>query len=307
MRVCKGVLLAVALALGFGLVTDAQITVPTTFTAGTTISPDEVNTNFSTLGNTSLNRTGGTITGTVTVSGGVTIDGVDISTLGPSGTPTFAGVTVTGSGASAIDVTGGINAGSGNVGIVDTTGKIPALSATYFASLSGANVTSLPAAQLTGSVPVANIDSLTTVDFLTQGVAQWTNDANYADKDLANTFIAGQTFSSTVALNGPTTATAEVDLQHVVKYSTVATHTTVGVNETASVGNVSVLRVTTTGASQSLQTINTGVQGRRIYLVVAGTNGLLLVTGGNIATSSPTLSVGVMVVLIYDNGTWHYN
>jgi len=38
----------------------------------------------------------------------------------------------------------GITAGSGAVGIIDSTGKIPAISTTYFASVSGANLTSIP-------------------------------------------------------------------------------------------------------------------------------------------------------------------
>ncbi|MDP2866523.1 MAG: hypothetical protein Q8O90_09785, partial [Elusimicrobiota bacterium] len=58
-----------------------------------------------------------------------------------------------GTAANALDVAGGINAGSGNVGIVDATGKIPALSATYLADVSGANLTSLSAANLSGAIP----------------------------------------------------------------------------------------------------------------------------------------------------------
>jgi len=67
-----------------GVVLQAQIAVPFSFTAGTVISPDQMNTNFTALGNAALNRSGGTITGNVSVSSGVTIDGVDISTLCPT-------------------------------------------------------------------------------------------------------------------------------------------------------------------------------------------------------------------------------
>jgi len=59
----------------------------------------------------------------------------------------------------AVDFAGGAQFGSGNVNLVDGTGKIPALSSTYFASLSGANLTALPAAQLTGTVPTATLGS----------------------------------------------------------------------------------------------------------------------------------------------------
>lgn len=53
----------------------------------------------------------------------------------------FTTITASNTGATAIDVAGGITAGTGNVGIVDATGKIPAISSTYFASLSGTNLT----------------------------------------------------------------------------------------------------------------------------------------------------------------------
>ncbi|MBI5743726.1 MAG: hypothetical protein HY952_04185, partial [Elusimicrobia bacterium] len=76
-------------------------------------------------------------------------------------------VSMTSTAADALKVSGGITAGSGNVDIVDTTGKIPALSATYIATLSGASLTSLTAANISAgtlgasvvasSVPAANI------------------------------------------------------------------------------------------------------------------------------------------------------
>lgn len=57
-----GILLAVA-------VIEAQVTVPFTFSPNTTILSSQVNSNFSTLGNASLNRTGGTMTGLLTTQG----------------------------------------------------------------------------------------------------------------------------------------------------------------------------------------------------------------------------------------------
>lgn len=59
----------------------------------------------------------------------------------------------------AVTFSGGLTAGSGAVGIIDSTGKIPALSATYLASLSAAALTNIPAAQLSGTVPTANLGS----------------------------------------------------------------------------------------------------------------------------------------------------
>jgi hypothetical protein len=73
------IVLAVAAVLA-GVVLHGQITVPfPTFTAGTTIDPDQMNSNFSTVSSQALNRTGGTVTGNIAVNTNVTIDGADIS------------------------------------------------------------------------------------------------------------------------------------------------------------------------------------------------------------------------------------
>ncbi len=142
-------ILAMVMVLALAMPAAAQITTGS-FTSSVTVSG--LNTAIATLGAQALNRSGGTITGNITVSSGVTVDGVDISAvLGGSGTPTFSTLTLSSSSASALDVTGGINAGSGNVGIVDTTGKIPAISSTYFSSLSGANLTGIPVSALSGT------------------------------------------------------------------------------------------------------------------------------------------------------------
>lgn len=139
-KVWKKVTMGVALILAGLIAGEAQISVPHSLSNPVTVS--QLNTNFSTIGGGALNRAGGTITGNIAVSNGVTIDGVDISAaLGSSADQTFDTLTLANTGAGALDVAGGINAGSGNVGIVDTTGKIPALSSTYLANLSASNLT----------------------------------------------------------------------------------------------------------------------------------------------------------------------
>lgn len=67
----KRIALGIAIFIGFLIgalspVGEAQITVPNTFTAGTTISSSAMNANFDTIEAEALNRTGGTMTGTLT-------------------------------------------------------------------------------------------------------------------------------------------------------------------------------------------------------------------------------------------------
>lgn len=165
-------LLALILTLFTAVSASAQITIPNSFSPNTTAQSALVNANFSQLGSLSLNRAGGNITGNITADGGITIDGIDIgATICTTCDPTFDDLTidtltavsatlsgtlaVTGavtlsstievgsSAANAIDVAGGITAGSGNVAVIGTDGRIPALSSTYFASLSGANLSGI--------------------------------------------------------------------------------------------------------------------------------------------------------------------
>lgn len=146
----KKIVLGLAIVLAGLLVGEAQITVPHTFTTSVPVS--QLDNNFSTLGTGALNRSGGTITGNISVDPGVTIDGIDVGgSLGTSGDLDVDSLNLRNTGATALNVEGGITAGSGSVGIVDTTGKIPAISSTYFASLSGANLTGILSTGLTTS------------------------------------------------------------------------------------------------------------------------------------------------------------
>ncbi|KKU81445.1 MAG: hypothetical protein UY09_C0037G0002 [Parcubacteria group bacterium GW2011_GWA2_47_8] len=101
-------------------------------------------------------------------------------------------LSVSSSQANALDIAGGAQFGSGNVSLIDTTGKIPALSSTYFADLSGANLT---------SVNAATLDSLDSPDFLRSNVT-----ATYSGGKLtvSNTFLVNgtSTFGATTTING---------------------------------------------------------------------------------------------------------
>jgi hypothetical protein len=78
---------------------NAQISVPNTFVTGARILASEMNANFDALESGALNRTGGTITGNITVDSGITLDGIDVgAVLGGTGTPTFSTITTTGNG-----------------------------------------------------------------------------------------------------------------------------------------------------------------------------------------------------------------
>ena len=77
--------------------------------------------------------------------------------VGTGDSPTFTGLTVSGTGASALDVGGGLNIGTGNVSLVGTDGKLEGpLSSTIIDDLSGANLTSLNAGNISsGTLAVA--------------------------------------------------------------------------------------------------------------------------------------------------------
>jgi hypothetical protein len=89
-----------------------------------------------------LTLTTGDAARTVTLSGNPTLADWFDQSVKAAANPTFASMVLS----------GGLTAGSGSVGIVNSAGKVPAISSTYFASLSGANLTALPASQLTGTL-----------------------------------------------------------------------------------------------------------------------------------------------------------
>jgi hypothetical protein len=94
----------------------------TTFTGGQTISASQFTENFTNISNKALNRTGGTATGTITFSSGAEFDG-------------------------------SFTIGSTDLQPFDSTGKLKEISSTYFASVSGANLTGLLEANIAdGSV-----------------------------------------------------------------------------------------------------------------------------------------------------------
>lgn len=183
----QGLVAATVLFVAATAVT-AQITVPNTFTPGTTISSTTMNANFTELGTKSLNRTGGTMTGTLTAQQ-VTPASTATYDLGTS-LVKFRDAFLSRN----LSVGGTITAGSGAVEIVDSTGKIPAISSTYFASLSGANLTSLPAANLTGTAAAIDGSAITAL-----------NASNLSSGTVATARLGSGTASSTTFLRGDQT------------------------------------------------------------------------------------------------------
>lgn len=146
-RILSGLALVLVMATG----ASAQIAVPNTLAAGTTISAAPLNTNFSTIANSSLNRlSGGTISGNVTMDPGITIDGIDIgATVCPTCTLTIKDL-VLATPATGITVNGNV--------IINATGKIPAITSTYFTALA------FDAANLTGTAAAINGSLITTLN-----------------------------------------------------------------------------------------------------------------------------------------------
>jgi fibronectin-binding autotransporter adhesin len=106
----------------------------------------------------------------LSVTGNATVGG----TLGVTGAGTFTStLAINSTSASALDVAGGIQAGSGNVNVIGTDGRIPAISSTYFASVSGANLTGIPESAINDDALLARVAANETIT----GVWSWTHAA----------------------------------------------------------------------------------------------------------------------------------
>jgi hypothetical protein len=323
----------------------AQITITYTFTNGQAADADQVNANFAALSSQALNRTGGTLTGNLAANAGVTIDGVDVgAVLGGTGTPTFSTVTVTSAAASALTVTGGITAGSGVVGIVDTTGKIPALSSTFFANLSGANLTALSATNIsTGTLAMARggtgadfsgttvgnlfyfsgTGALGTIAPVAAGsflrsagaaIPTWSTDGSTLTALNATQLTTGTlpsarfsgTYSNALTFSGGVTLSANVNLSAgYFQHGSQTTATITTPNATIDPTTGSVVIVSNADPANSIQTISGGIEGRELHVCVSGSP-FILSAGGNIVSSSGGISNGSCITLMYHSGAWWF-
>lgn len=341
----KRSLLSLLLLLGLAQPAAAQITITYTFTNGTAADADQVNANFAALSSQALNRTGGTLTGNLAANAGVTIDGVDVgAVLGGIGTPTFSTVTVTSAAASALTVTGGITAGSGVVGIVDTTGKIPALSSTFFANLSGANLTALSAANIsTGSLAMARggtgadfsgttvgnlfyfsgTGALGTIAPVAAGsflrsagaaIPTWSTDGSTltalnATQLTTGTLPSGRfsgTYSGALTFSGGLTMTSNLNMASgYYQHGSQGSTSIAAPNSTVDATTVSVLFVSNGDIANSIQTINGGVEGRVVHICPVG-SAFIFSGGGNIVGSSGSIGAGSCMAMLYHSAQWWY-
>lgn len=124
----------------------AQVTIPNAFVAGTVASADKVNANFTFLGAQALNRTGGTVTGNISASAGVTFDGIDLSTsLCPLCAATFASV------ADSVGTLATVRAGGIGLGSQAALDFIYAGSATQLARLAAGTAFTFPRINAAGT------------------------------------------------------------------------------------------------------------------------------------------------------------
>lgn len=178
----------------------AQITGLNTFSPNTRILSADVNFNFTKLADEACRRQGCTLTGNMTVSSGVTIDGIDLSawldqSVQTTASPTFAALTITGAGTygSTLGVTGDfavntnkftVAASTGNTlvaGTLTVTGAADFASSAEFGS---GNVTLIGAdGKINGPFSSTNLDDLDGTNFT--GIAKLgSNNAFTARNDL---------------------------------------------------------------------------------------------------------------------------
>jgi hypothetical protein len=223
----KKLSLIIALIFVLAVPAAAQVSVPYTFSSGNTILASEVNANFSTLAASALNRTGGTITGTIAVDTNITIDGVDISdfllstghvranTNGTAGSPAFAPSTDTDTGlffaagaiSASLDGTERLKLDANGLtvfgtNIINSSGKVPGFTSAYFTSLDGSAITNVAETSITDGAILARLAASETI------TGAWTFTATNTALSLTPTWNNGATTFRALDINVTNTASA---------------------------------------------------------------------------------------------------
>lgn len=110
----------------------------------------------------------------------------------------------------ALTIAGGLTAGSGAVGIINSSGKIPALTSTYFTSVS------FDAANLTGTVPAATLTGRSLADLGTRSAA----DLSSGNLAYARMPSGSGTWTATPTISGDTTFGANAGTSTYVSQTT---------------------------------------------------------------------------------------
>jgi fibronectin-binding autotransporter adhesin len=300
-------LFAAALSLALAPVVLAQITINHSFTSGTVIDPDQMNTNFNTVGTNALNRTGGTITGAISVDNNITVDGADISDFINSSTndltvPDDASITDAMTVGGTLGVTGATTLGS-------TLGVTGAATLNSTLAVTGAST-------LTGKVTAPNsVISLRAIDYTLPA-------ADGAASNAVLTTNGSGTLSWTLAESNLTDKT--LTRTKLTNYRETADTGTAGATMTLNLATANHFTVTLSSSITTIAFTNVPTSGNAVAVTVlyvgngsASTLGTAVTTNGGAATlkwpagTAPTITttsgkVDVVTYYTVDGGSVWY-
>ena len=209
--------------------------------------------------------------------------------VGTGDSPQFTGLTVSGTGASALDVGGGLNIGTGDVSLVGTDGKLEGpLSSTIIDDLSGANLTTLNASNISsGTLAAARLPAKVTVTSSDADALDVTGGLTIGSGDVALVGVDGK-------LSGPLSTTIIDDLSG-------ANLTTLNASNLSS-GTVATARLGSGTASSS-----TFLRGDGSWNTAGATSPIVGYTAttanvSNTTSKSPVVTVGQIGADDWDDG-----
>lgn len=258
----KYVAAVLALLLTFASTSQAQLNLTyTSFQPGQSISAAQFTANFTAISANALNRTGGTMTGTLTLNGGT-------------------------------DVNGSFTIGSSNLQPFDSAGKIKEISSTYFASLSGANITGIPESAISDGSLLARVSSSETISgawtFSTAPTMSGANVTSIPEGNITDgTILARLTANETVS--GAWKFTSFPTFENVSPL--------IIFSETGVSANEGIWRIVVDGETFNIQTINDASTVTSSVLSVSRTGttvGTTTLSGTNVSLVGATAVTGTL-------------